>query len=293
MVYSLGTIYHNADSSALTVAVIGIALALPAGLYILLSNAQNVVGGWNQGVQVSLYLKQSTGNAELQKLSSAIARWPEVARTRTITPAEGVAEFKHYSGLGAAIDTLGSNPLPPVIIVYPRLSKVDPVVIKLLIRRLRTLPEVDHARLDLGWVQRLFAILDFVQRLIWIVGGVLGIGVLMIVGNTIRLDVLNRCQEIEVSKLIGATDAFIRRPFLYRGLWLGFLGGLVAVILVELGIGLLATPVQRLSAIYGSGYHLHGLGFEAGLILLGLGSGLGLAGSWLAVGRHLRRIEPR
>ena len=292
LLFSLGKLYRNASSSAMTVAVIGIALALPSGLYVMLQNLQSVVGGLDQGVQISLFLKRSVDNDALQALSLKLDTWPEITKTQAVTPSQGLAEFRKYSGFGNTLDALGSNPLPPVIVVYPKLQGGDSGHVEALQKRLQQLPEVDEARLDLAWVQRLYAIVDIAQRAVWVIGGMLGIAVLLVVGNTIRLDILNRRQEIEVAKLIGATNAFIRRPFLYGGFWLGLLGGLLALLLVGLAIALLAGPVQHLSGLYASSFTLNGLDAASTLRLLGLSVLLGLGGSWLAVGRHLRDIEP-
>jgi cell division transport system permease protein len=292
LLFSLGKLYRNASSSAMTVAVIGIALALPSGLYVVLQNLQSVVGGLDQGVQISLFLKRSVDNDALQTLSLKLDTWPEITKTQAITPSQGLAEFRKYSGFGNTLDALGSNPLPPVIVVYPKLQGGDSAHVEALQQRLQQLPEVAEARLDLAWVQRLYAIVDIAQRAVWVIGGMLGIAVLLVVGNTIRLDILNRRREIEVAKLIGATNAFIRRPFLYGGFWLGLLGGLLALLLVGLAIALLAGPVQHLSGLYASSFTLIGLDPASSLRLLGLSVLLGLGGSWIAVGRHLRDIEP-
>ncbi|MEJ2630408.1 MAG: permease-like cell division protein FtsX [Acidihalobacter sp.] len=292
LLFSLGKLYRNASSSAMTVAVIGIALALPSGLYVMLQNLHSVVGGLDQGVQISLFLKRSVDNDALHSLSLKLDTWPEITRTQAVTPAQGLAEFRKYSGFGNTLDALGSNPLPPVIVVYPKLQGGDSAQIGALQKRLQQLPEVDEARLDLAWVQRLYAIVDIAQRAVGVIGGMLGITVLLVVGNTIRLDILNRRREIEVAKLIGATDAFIRRPFLYGGFWLGLFGGILALLLVGMASALLAGPVQHLSALYASSFTLNGLDAVSSLRLLGLSVLLGLGGSWIAVGRHLRDIEP-
>ena len=154
------------------------------------------------------------------------------------------------------------------------------------------LPGVAQAQFDLEWVRRLDAILRLAQRGVLILALLLGIAVLLVVGNTIRLAILSRRAEIEVIKLIGGTDAFIRRPFLYAGLFQGLFGGLLAWILVAASLALLAGPVRDLAGLYGSGFELAGLGLRAGAILLLGGAFLGWTGSRLAVGRHLRAIEP-
>ena len=291
--FSLGKLWRNPLSSAMTIAVIGIALALPAGLYVMLHNLQGVAGGLDRGVQITVYLKKSIDDAQLQQLSDTLAHWPGVRRTEAITPAQGLAEFRRYSGFGNTLDALGSNPLPPVIVVYPDLSNAGAAPIEALDQRLKRLPQADEVRLDLAWAQRLYAIMHIANRATWIAGGMLALAVLLVVGNTIRLDILNRRQEIEVAKLIGATDAFIRRPFLYGGFWLGVFGGVLAVILVDIAVALLAGPVAHLARLYGSSFTLQGMDVSTGLRLIAFSALLGVLGAWLAVGRHLQEIEPR
>jgi len=152
--------------------------------------------------------------------------------------------------------------------------------------------DVQTVQLDTEWVKRLRAMLDILRRVVFITGGLLGAGVVLIVGNTIRLDILNRRAEIEVMKLVGASDGFARRPFLYSGVWYGLGGGFMALILVAVAVAVLARPVENLAKLYGSQFHLDGLGFTTGARLLVLAAGLAWLGSWLAATRHIRSIEP-
>ncbi|OBS08193.1 permease-like cell division protein FtsX [Acidihalobacter prosperus] len=290
--FSLGKLYRNPMASAMTVAVIGIALALPAGLYVVLTNIEQVAGSWDRGVQVTLYLKSGTSDQAMTTLAERLQTDPRIARVKTVTPAQGLSELAQSAGFGDALDALPDNPLPPVVIVYPHLQGHQAAQIRALQHDLAARPDVADAQLNLAWVERLYAIVTIAQRTVWVVGGMLALAVLLVVGNTIRLDILNRRQEIEVAKLIGATNAFIRRPFLYGGFWLGLLGGLLALVVLTLSLWLLAGPVNHLAGLYDSRYVLTGLDLGASLRLLLLSIAFGLGGSWLAVGRHLRDIEP-
>ena len=158
---------------------------------------------------------------------------------------------------------------------------------------LSALPGVELAQLDVQWVKRLHAILQIIRRSVTALAALLSLAVLLVVGNTIRLDILNRRAEIEVTKLIGATDGFIRRPFLYGGIWYGLLGGILALALSGAALLLLREPVAQLSSLYASAFRLRMFDWRLAALVLGGGATLGWLGSWLAVGRHLKRIEPR
>ena len=209
-----------------------------------------------------------------------------------ITADEALAEFKQQSGFGEALDHLSENPLPHTIVVRPGAANTTASMI-LLQEELGNLPEADVVQIDTEWVQRFHAILDIVKQAIGIGASLLGIAIVIIIGNTIRLDIQNRREEIEVTKLIGATNAFVRRPFLWSGFWYGLFGGSLALGLVQYGLYLLEQPVARLAGLYQSGMTVLTLTAEASLTILGVGVALGLVGSWFAAARHMRRIEPR
>ena len=291
--FSLGKLYRAPLSSLMTMAVIGIALALPTGLYVILKNLQAVSGGWDDAARISLFLKQEVNDEAAKTLARKIGARRDVGEVDLITREAALAEFKALSGFGDALDALNENPLPSVIVVQPALAASQPAAVAALVEELQGLPETDLAQLDMQWVQRLYAIMEIARRGVLVVAAMLGLAVLLVVGNTIRLDIQNRREEIEVTKLIGGTDAFIRRPFLYGGIWYGLLGGLLGLLMVETSLGLLATPVQRLSGLYQSEFRLLDLDPASALTLLGTAALLGLVGSWLAVGRHLSDIEPR
>ncbi len=290
--FSLGQLAKTPIATLMTLAVIGITLALPAGLYVLFDNLQRASHGWDSGAQISLFLKLDTTERNATALQDKIRALPGVAAVQYISREQALIEFKRLSGFGEALDVLDNNPLPPVIVVTPAPSMNTPGLIQTLVQTLARQPGVDLAQLDLEWIKRLHAMLTLAQRGVLILAGLLALAVLLIIGNTIRLAILNRRTEIEVIKLIGGTDAFIRRPFLYSGLLQGLFGALAAWLLVGGSLLLLSGPASALAELYGSHFELGGLGLENGLWLLLGGTALGWLGSRLAVSRHLHAIEP-
>lgn len=290
--FSLGQLAKTPVTTLMTLAVIGITLALPASLYVLFDNLQRASHGWDSGAQVSLFLKRDTAERNATALQDKIRGMTGVASVQYISREQALADFKRMSGFGEALDVLDNNPLPPVLVVTPTSSLNTPDSIQALVQTLARLPEVDLAQLDLEWIKRLHALLTLAQRGVLILAGLLALAVLLIIGNTIRLAILNRRTEIEVIKLIGGTDAFIRRPFLYSGLFQGLFGALVAWVLVGSSLLLLSGPTEELAGLYGSHFELQGLGLANGLWLLLGGTLLGWLGSRLAVSRHLHAIEP-
>jgi cell division transport system permease protein len=292
LVGSLGRLAEQPVATAMTLAVIGIALALPTSLYLLVNNLQGLSGHWEQGVDLSVYLEPGQPEAQARSLAADIEAWDEVAVTDLVTAEEALASFRADSGLGEALGTLEHNPLPHLITIKPAPGHESPEAIEAMAERLRALPEADLVQADADWVRRLFAMLEIARRLATLAAVLLAVGVLVIVGNTIRLDIQNRRAEIEVMKLIGGTDGFIRRPLLYGGTWYGLGGALVALAIVQLGLWTLSDPVARLAGLYGSGFRPGGLGGAGAASLLLLGAGLGWLGAWVSATRHLRRVEP-
>jgi len=290
--YSLGQLARTPVATFLTVAVIGITLALPAGLYVAIENLQRLASGWEDNGQISLFLKQDVPGAAIEKLADKIRRMPAVSWVDYVSREAALSEFKRLSGFGEALNALDRNPLPAVLVVHPAASHAHPDKLQALLKDLRRFNEVDIAQIDLDWVRRLHAMLELARQSVLILAAGLAIAVLLIIGNTIRLAVLNRRDEIEITKLIGGTNAFIRRPFLYTGTLQGLLGALLAWLLVGLGLLLLTDPIDNLAGLYGSRFEAENLGILATLALIGAGGLLGWLGSRLAVGRHLRAIEP-
>jgi len=292
LIASLGVMTRQPAASLMTVAVIAIALALPAGMFVLLNNASHVSVGWDNSAQISVFLKADVSEKQAKQLMGKLRLYDDVVNVSMINKNQALKEFKKISGFGGALEALGDNPLPHVLTIEPRVDAERPDKIRHLIKQLNRQKQVALAQLDLQWVKRLFAMLNIAQRAIWVIAGLLGIAVLLVVGNTIRLDIQNRREEIEVTKLIGGTNAFIRRPFLYTGFWYGIAGGLLAWLLTSLSIGLLDNSVAHLASLYSSSFEIRGLSFSEGINMIAFSCFLGLAGSWIAVGRHLSEIEP-
>lgn len=289
---SLGRLYRAPLASLMTAAVIGIALALPSGLYLLTGNLQRLSTQWDGGASLSLFLRHDVTVSQAGELAKRLQDWPEVAKLELISPEQALKEFRELSGFGDTLEALDENPLPTVLSIRLADGATDTATAAALVQRLQALPEVDLAQLDLQWVERFNAIVAVVERSIWVLASLLGLAVLLVTGNTIRLEIQNRREEIEITKLIGATAAFIRRPFLYSGIWYGLCGALLAALLVELAFLQLDAPVRELAGLYQSSFRLQALSFSGSLALLLSGSLLGLLGAWLAVGRHLSAIEP-
>ena len=290
--YSIGQLSRHPFSLFMTAAVIGIALALPTSLHVLLKNAQQLSGGWDGAAQISVFLKKDISEQQAKALAKHLRKKTEIAQVNYISRDQALAEFKTKSGFGDALKALKTNPLPSVLIIHPALEYNQPEKTEALLKLIRTDTRVELAQLDMQWVKRLYAIMDIVSRGVFVLAILLALAVLLVVGNTIRLAIQNRKEEIVVMKLIGGTDAFIRRPFLYTGFWYGFLGAILAFLMVSIVLLMLSGPVEKLTSLYQNSFELSYLDFHTNLILLGTGITLGLIGSWLAVGRHLREIEP-
>lgn len=288
---ALGQLARAPLATALTLAAIGITLALPSGLYVLLNNLERLSTGWERSAQISLFLKRDISEVGAHKLAQQVRALPTVNGVVFISREAAFAEFKRNSGFGAALNALDSNPLPAVLIVRPATS--DPLAIEALVASLARLPGVDVAQLDIEWLRRLASLLQLAERGVLLLAVLLSLAVLLIIGNTIRLVVVTRQTEIEIVQLVGGTPAFIRRPFLYTGLLQGLFGGLLAWLLVNMSLLFLNGPVQELAGLYGSGFNLNGLGLDAGTTLVLGGAVLGWAGARLAVGQQLRRFDAR
>lgn len=290
---SLGRLMREPLASLMTISVIAIALALPAALYLLANNLQVLSTYWDGDTTISLFLKQQTSTEQTQNLAGQFKQWSEIDAIQVITPQQALEEFRSRSGFGDALDLLNENPLPAVIALKPAPQYTDPDQISRLLDKLKALPDVEMAQLDLQWVKRLSAILALAKRGIWLVAGLLGLAVLLVVGNTIRLEIQNRKQEIEITRLIGATNGFIRRPFLYSGFWYGLTGALLAWLLLQIAVLLLGGPVRQLAGLYDSSFRLQAFSLAEAVLLLMSGTALGLLGAWLAVSRHLGSLEPQ
>ncbi|MDX1480990.1 MAG: permease-like cell division protein FtsX [Woeseiaceae bacterium] len=289
---ALGRLARQPFASFMTILVIAVTLALPAALQLAIKNAASISSSWDNALDFSVYLKSDVPLEDAERLVGIISQRADVASVRLIPADQALEQFKQTSGFGDALDHLAENPLPHTLVVRPGVANNEAMVM-LLNEELANLPETDFVQVDTEWVQRFLAILDILQRAVAIGSLLLAAAIVVIIGNTIRLDIQNRREEIEVTKLIGGSNAFVRRPFLYSGLWYGLGGGLLALGLVGYGLYALREPAERLAGLYGSSYQILSLSFVESLAILGTGVLLGLSGSWLAAARHMRRIEPR
>ncbi len=279
-------------ATLMTVAAIAIALALPATLLVVTDNLERLAGDWRRGAALSLFMAPELDEATGEQLAAALRSRIDIGRVDVISRQQGLVEFREFSGLGGALAQLPENPLPVVLVVYPAADLAPGDDVDALLEGLAGLPGVDFAQADAQWVNRLRAILSLLREGTLLLGGMLALGVVLVAGNTIRLEIENRRDEILIMDLVGATGAFIRRPFLYAGAWYGLLGGILAWALVAGTITLLQAPVGRVAVLYEAELRLLGLGLRESLGLLGLATLLGVAGSRIAVGRHLRRLQP-
>jgi len=289
---ALGTLSRNPVATALTVTVIGIALALPAALGVLVQSGRSLAGGWADVRDFSVYLAPGVGLDRAEALARELRNKAGIEAVRLIAADAAVAELSKDPGFAGALAALDSNPLPHTLVVRPR-AATDRAALEQLAAEVQKAPDVDLVKVDLQWVERLNAALDFLRRLGLITGGLLIATVVIVVGNTIRLDIQNRSAEIEVAKLLGATDAFVRRPFLYLGLWYGILGGLVAMLILLIGLWALGGPISQLAGLYGSSFELGGASGGSLLAVLAGGVLAGWGGAWTAVSRHLAAIQPQ
>ncbi len=293
LVGSLGRLWSKPFSTLLTILVIGIALALPACLHVLVQNVRSASGGWGNALDISVYMKPKASLEQAKQAAERIRKRRDVESVTIVRADDALEEFRRSSGFGEALDALKDNPLPHALVVRPAAEARESARVATLSEELRKIDGVDIVQLDTAWVSRFNAILDVVRRIVLLALGLFALGILVIVGNTIRLDIENRRDEIEVTKLVGGSNAFVRRPFLYNGVWYGLGGGLIAWLVVTVVIAALGEPVQRIAGLYGSRFELKGLGLEGSAALLLGGAALGWMGSYIASTRQLRGIEPK
>jgi cell division transport system permease protein len=293
LVGSLGRLWQQPFATMLTIVVIGIALALPACLHVLVQNVRVASGGWNSALDISVYMKPDASLDQAKRAAERIRQRRDVDEVTLVEADAALAEFRRNSGFGAALDALKNNPLPHALVVRPDAEYREAGRVQALSNELKKIDGVDIVQLDTEWVSRFNAILDVIRRGVFLAAVLFALGILVIIGNTIRLDIENRRGEIEVTKLVGGSDAFVRRPFLYNGVWYGLAGGFIAGLIVAIVVAVLSTPVQRIAGLYGSQFELQGVGFIGWVALLLGGALLGWLGSFIVATRELREIEPK
>lgn len=289
---SLLEIFKNPANSILTILVLAIALALPGIFYMMTSNAKAVAGNWNTSMAMSLYLETSTKEPQARELVADLLENSSYESVDLKTKDQALEEFKANSGYADALEMLDSNPLPMVITIVPSDTEIKPDELARQLEILRKNPLVESAILDMDWVNKYQEILSISEKIASFVSILLAFGVTVIIGNTIRLAILNRREEIQIIKLVGATDGFIRRPFLYTGFWYGIMAGFIAALMISVLSHLVTRSASRLAELYQSQFNVLGLSLEQTLYLVAIGALLGLIGAWLSVRKHLRDIQP-
>jgi cell division transport system permease protein len=279
--------------SLMTWLVIAIAVAIPAALYVGFANLQQLGESWEGSSQVSVFLRPETSDAKAEEMRANLSRRADIAKVVYVSPAQAITEFKAQSGLGEVVDSLEKNPLPGTLLVTPRLENGSDAAMTSLEQSLIADPAVADVRLDLQWVKRLQQLMILGKKMVFGLGGLLALGVLLVIGNTIRLSIENRRDEILVVKLVGGTDSYVARPFLYTGLWYGIGGGLLALVVLGLGFIWISSTIEQIAMLYQSNFRLQGLGFFGSMQMVLLAGLTGLLGAWIAVVRHLIQIQPR
>ncbi len=291
--YSLGELYRTPFASLMTIGVLGFSLTLPGTLYIVVKNTEQISEQWQQASEISLFLRSDISDANAKQLVKRLSVWSEVESISYLPADKALEEFELLSGLGDAIGYLEENPLPAVLLVVPTSRHATPTAASLLLDKLRQEREIELGKLDIEWLERLYAILDVAKELVFLLALLLFFAVVLIIGNTIRLNIMNKKDEILVMKLVGATDAFIHRPFMYTGFWFGFIGGAFAWLTISIVLFWIDWNMQDTLALYNLNLDITGMDFGAIGVMLLISVGLGLTGSFLSVRRHVRDIEPQ
>jgi cell division transport system permease protein len=290
---SLGELWRTPMASVMTIAVLGLSITLPSTLYILVKNSAQVTSSWEQAGEITLFLKPNTSLEQAETTAFAVKIMPEIQQVQLIPAEQALADFEQKSGLTNTLSYLEKNPLPHVLIVTPEGEYLAPSAAKQLLVRLERQQHVAFGKLDIEWLTRLTAILSVASDIVWIVALLLCVSVVLIIGNTIRLNILNQREEIIVMKLVGATDNFIRFPFLYTGVWYGLLGGLLAWFLVVFILWWIQSGIEQIVILYQSDFVLNGIDAIAMSVMLSISVLLGLLGSFISVQKHIKAIEPK
>lgn len=288
---ALRRLWQRPLATLLTLFTLAIALALPAGLSMLVQNVHQVTGNWGGNAHLSVFLKNGVSLDAQQKLAREWGARAHIEKIDVITPDQALAEYRAQTDSSDILAALPDNPLPPVLVVYPNTQAADDL--QQLAQQLQQAPEVDKVILDVAWIRKLHAFIQLAERLISALTLALGAGIILVINNTLQLAIESRRDEIIVMKTVGGTNGFVRRPFLYTGFWYGVGGGVLALVLVGIAFGFVGTPAKELLALYGSQQGIAGLPLSTFLLLPFLAGLLGLLGAFIAVSRHIHDLEPR
>ncbi|MBT8058909.1 MAG: hypothetical protein HKP16_11115 [Xanthomonadales bacterium] len=289
---SLGTLLSHRLGTAMTVLVLGIAMVLPLGLYVTVKNLQALDLQQQEWGTLTVFLGENAGEAEAQALATRVEN-DRGAAVVPVSPEQGLLEFREASGFGQALELFEENPLPWVLQVTP--DAPDDTNLEAAVSQLgawlEAQPEVEQVQVDYKWLKRLAGLLALGNAFVTVLTVMFSLAVVVVVANTIRLDVANRSDEIEVLHMVGAGQGFIRQPFLYTGFWYGLLGAVLALVLLILSMLYLKMPLENLLDAYGNTFRIRGLGGRVWPLVPLLGGLLGFLGAWLAVRRYLRQFR--
>jgi cell division transport system permease protein len=288
---SLGRIVAEPFNSIMTISVLAIAISFVSGFHVLAVNIQQLAGHLESSNQISLFLRDDVSDVHANKLAESIRQNINVQNVKLITKEEAAAEFQTYSGFGSAISELEKNPLPIVLQVLPKKSLEDRRGLEELQKEFQQSPEVDVAQMDLQWIERLHSIIGMVKLFANILNVLLGAAVLLIIGNTVRIELHNRRDEVIIEKLVGATNSFIRRPFLYAGFWIGFISGISSWFIVTVLMLIVRQAVEKLSSLYGGSFHMLFLSLTDTLALIAVSSLLGILASWAVLSYQMHSTK--
>lgn len=287
---SLGRLLKAPAAFAMTLLVLAVSIALSCSFYLMVKNFEQLTGNVAASNQITVYLKSTTSTAATANVMNGLKQHALVESVQLITPDQALAEFKTSSDFSEALDALKENPLPAVLLVAPKMGSMGEQEITVLLDDIAQIPEVEMTKSDQQWIARLRAIINVAERVVWLFSGLFGLAVLLIIVNTIRLELQSRHEEVVITQLVGATHGYIRRPFLYTGFWLGFLGSVVAWFIVTIFMLFLRQPVQALSTQYASPFNLVFLGYAETAVLIGIASLLGVLGAWWVLGCHTKAL---
>lgn len=293
LITSLGEIWRTPFSSIMTMMVLGVSLTLPVTLHIIVKNVTTVSTSFDSASEISLFIKQEVSEQKVQQLLTRLRLYPEIESVAHISRVQALEEFKSLSGFGNALDYLDENPFPSVILVTPQLKHRSAIAAEALLNKLQEEREVRFGKLDIEWLKRLNALLGLLNETVFVLALLLLSAVILIIGNTIRLSIMSKREQIEVMKLVGATDGFIQRPFLFTGFWYGLIGGFIAYIVVEVMLYRLDGAIVEVASLYRASFSLTGLDFTEFLTLLAISIMLGLFGAFGSVQKFIKEIEPQ
>ncbi len=290
---SFSDLWKTPFATLMTILVLGVALSLPSVFHLLYKNTERVGSQWDKASEISLFLKKDISEQRVQVLINKLGLYKEIERVTHITRHQALQEFKDMSGFSKALSYLDENPLPDVLVVVPVPQAMNIAASKLLVAKLKREPDVNFVRVDIDWIEKLNSILSVIVDIVIAIVVLLLLSVLLVVSNTIRLNILNQRSEIEVLKLVGATNHFIQRPFLYAGAWYGLLGGLIAWLLTFALVQWLQSGVINLMALYQVEFKISTMNLEEVAMLIGVASFLGFTASYISVKQYLGKIEPK